>query len=580
MFDLVIRRGTVVDGTGAPARPGVDVAITAGRIAEIGGDLGPGRREIDADGRLVTPGFVDIHTHYDGQATWDPVMAPSSWHGVTTAVMGNCGVGFAPASPDRHEWLIGQMEGVEDIPGAVLEAGIDWSWETFPEYLDALDRMDRTIDIATQVPHGSVRAYVMGDRGARNESATPDDIEAMARIVHEGMRAGALGFTTSRTVIHRGSDGECMPGTFASRDEIYGLGLGMARSGHGVFEVASDLGIGGLEGDYAGDAEWMSEFAVETGLPVFYLVNQVNSAPEQWRLLLAKMGAVRAATGAPLYAMVAVRPPGVLMSLEGSMHPFKMHPTYIKLDHLPLDQLVAELRKPETKAQILGEQTQYYDVPFYQSVAHAFHTFFSLGDPPNYEPAPEDSVGARAQRAGRDPYEFCYDELLERGGKAQLFMAAADYADGNFDSIYERLQRDDCIVSLSDAGAHAQSICDASISTFLLTHWARDRTRGPKFPVEFVVKRQTSDTARLYGLNDRGVLAPGYRADVNVIDFDALRLYEPRMEYDMPTGAGRLLQKVDGFATTIVNGTPIFEDGEHTGELPGRLIRGPQHVGA
>lgn len=576
MFDLVIRGGNVVDGTGAPSRPATDVAIADGRIVEIGQGLGRGHREVDAEGHLVTPGFVDIHTHYDGQATWDPVMAPSSWHGVTTAVMGNCGVGFAPARPDRHAWLIGQMEGVEDIPGPVLEAGIDWAWETFPEYVDALERMERTIDIATQVPHGAVRAYVMGDRGARNEHATPEDIEAMAKLVEEGMRAGAVGFTTSRTVIHRGSDGECMPGTFASREEVYGLGLGMARAGHGVFEVASDLGIGGIDGDYADDADWMAQFAIETGLPVFYLVNQVDRAPGQWRALLDKLSGVRNDRGAPLYAMVAVRPPGVLMSLEGSMHPFKKHPTFMKLEDLSLADLVAELRRPEIKAQILSESTTYYDVPFYQAVAHGFDQHYPLGDPPDYEPAPEDSVAARATRAGRDPYEFCYDELLLRDGQAQLFMAAADYSDKNFDSLYERLQRDDCVVSLSDAGAHAQSICDASVSTYLLTHWARDRTRGPKFPIEFVVKRQTHDTARLYGFNDRGVLAPGYRADVNVIDFENLRLHEPRMTYDMPTGAGRLLQKVDGYLATLVNGVPIFEHGEHTGALPGRVIRGPQ----
>jgi len=579
VFDVIIKDGTVVDGTGAAPRVGTDVAVEGGQIVAVGEDLGPARRTIDADGRLVTPGFVDLHTHYDGQVSWDPVMAPSSIHGVTTAVIGNCGVGFAPAAPDRREWLIQLMEGVEDIPGSVLEAGINWDWETFPEYLDALDRTPRTIDIAAQVPHGAVRAYVMGERGAENRDPTDEDLAAMARLVEEAMRAGAVGFTTSRVRIHRAKDGECVPGTFATPHELKELGRAMARGGYGVYEVSSDYGLGGIDGEFSDDMDWMSELSVETGMPVFYLLEQVNEKPDEFREILRRAEA-RNAEGAKLYAMTAVRSPGILMSLEGSMHPFAKHPTFMKLAGLPLPELVAEMRKSEVRAQILSEQTTYLvdEVQVLYNVVHGFDTFYPLGDPPNYEPAPEDSVGARARALGRDPYDYCYDLLLEDDGHALLFMAIHEFIEGTLDSTLERMRRDDCVVSLSDAGAHARSICDASVTTFMLTHWARDRVRGPRLTVEEAVKLQTHDTAALYGFFDRGVIAPGYRADLNVIDFDGLRLHAPRYVFDFPTGAGRLLQQVDGYEATMVAGQITFENGEHTGALPGRLVRGGRRL--
>jgi N-acyl-D-aspartate/D-glutamate deacylase len=564
MHDLVIRGGTLVDGTGTPARTG-DVAVDGERIAAVGGQVGRGRREIDARGALVAPGWVDIHTHYDGQATWDPQLTPSSWHGVTTIVMGNCGVGFAPAAPDRHQWLIGLMEGVEDIPGTALAEGITWGWESFPEYLDALDRMPRALDVATQVPHGAVRAYVMGERGAKNEEATPDDIAGMAAIVREGIAAGALGFSTSRTMLHRAVDGEPVPGTFASEDELLGIGRAMGR---GVFELAADLAPEDPE------LAWMEKLSHETGLPVAFALLQNDADPGQWRRLLDATERA-AARGAHVWGQVAVRPTGLLIGLQGEAHPFAVYRTYRELAGLPLAERVARMREPEVRRRILAEEPQFPN-PLIAYVQTAFHKLFPLGDPPCYEPAPDDSVAARAAREGRTPQEVAYDLLLQRDGRELLYLPLLNYAGFDLEPVREMLLHPHTVVSLGDGGAHCGLICDASAPTFLLTHWVRDRRRGARLPLEHVVHRQTLHTARLYGFHDRGVLAPGWLADLNVIDLNALRLAPPEMVFDLPAGGRRLVQRATGYRVTLKRGTMTFENDTSTGRLPGRLVRGPQ----
>ena len=476
MHDIVIRAGKVVDGTGSEARK-VDIAIDDGVISSVGPAIGQGRIEIDADGYLVTPGFVDVHTHYDGQATWDPEMSPSSFHGVTTTVFGNCGVGFAPARPDSHDWLIQLMEGVEDIPGAALSEGIDWNWETFPEYLDALERMPRVMDIATQVPHGSVRAYVMGERGARNEDPTPEDLIEMAKIVQEGIEAGALGFTSSRTMLHRALDGEPVPGTFAGADELIAMGRAVADAGGGVVEVASDIGLGGLEGNFGSDIDWMRALADDYGLTVTYALNQADQHPQQWRDLLELSSAPLEGQG-KVIAQVAGRPAGLLFGLETSLHPFKMHPTYLDLAaSCTPSELVKELSKEQIKQQILGETTGYTG-RFNHDVAHGFHKMYPLLENPDYEPKPQDSIASRAEKEDRDPYEYAYEVLLANNGKGLIFFPLADFAEHTLDPTYERLNHHGAFWSLSDGGAHCRLICDASTSTFMLSHWTRDRTNG------------------------------------------------------------------------------------------------------
>jgi len=569
MHDLVIRGGTIVDGTGTPARSG-DIAIDADRIVSVAGTVGRGRREINARGLLVTPGWVDIHTHYDGQAMWDPYLTPSSWHGVTTVVMGNCGVGFAPARPDRHDWLIGLMEGVEDIPGATLAAGVRWGWESFPEYLDALDGMPHVLDVAAQVPHGAVRAYVMGERGARNEPAMPEDIRGMAAIVRDGVAAGAVGFSTSRTMLHRAVDGEPVPGTFAAEDELLGIGGVLGELGRGVFELASDLMPEERE------LGWMERLAAATGRPVSFALFQHDMDPAQWRRLLAATDRA-AAHGARLAPQVAARPTSLLMGLQSTAHPFISHPSYRALAHLPLDERVRRLRDPAVRARILGEKAGFTD-PIAIFVASSFHKLFPLGDPPDYEPDPERSIAAIARREGRTPEEVAYDLLLGRDGRALLYFPLLNYSDFDFEAIREMLLHPQVVVGLGDGGAHCGLVCDASTPTFLLSHWVRDRRRGARLPLEFVVNRQTRHTASLYDLADRGLLAPGQLADVNVIDFDAIALGPPEMVFDLPAHGRRLVQRATGYRATVKRGAVVFEDGEATGVLPGRLVRGPQRA--
>jgi len=569
--DLVIRNGLVVDGTGGPAHK-ADVAITDGVVAAVGDRVGPGREEIDATGAIVTPGFVDVHTHYDGQATWDPELTPSSWHGVTTTVFGNCGVGFAPAKPDEHDWLIQLMEGVEDIPGAALADGIEWRWETFPEYLDALEETPRVMDIATQVPHGSVRAYVMGERGARNEQPTEADLEAMAAIVAEGVEKGALGFSSSRTMLHRALDGEPVPGTFAGAEEMLALGRAVAHGGGGVVEVASDIGLGGLEGDFGSDIDWMRELAAEHGLTVTYALTQADRHPEQWRELL-DLSSAPIEGGGRVVAQVAGRPAGLLLGMETSLNPFMRHPSYEAVAHLPPATRAAELAKPEVKSAILAEETGFTG-RFNHDIAHGFHKMYPLGEQPEYEPDVSDSIAARAEREARDPYEYAYDVLFGGDGTGLIFFPLTDFAEHNLNPTLERLRHHGAFLSLSDGGAHCRLICDASTPTYMLSHWVRDRSKGPRLSLEEAIKLQTHDTAELYGLSDRGTLEVGQKGDANIIDLDNLRLDAPKMVNDLPADAPRLLQGAEGYLATIVAGEVTFRNGEATGARPGVLIRG------
>jgi N-acyl-D-aspartate/D-glutamate deacylase len=579
MHDLVIRGGMIVDGSGREAFPG-DVAVRDGRIAAVGRDLGPAQRTLDAEGRIVTPGFVDIHTHYDAQATWDPNLLPSGWHGVTTAVCGNCGVGFAPAPPERRQWLIGLMEGVEDIPGTALAEGIRWDWETFPEYLDALERAPLAIDLGTQVPHGAVRAYVMGDRGARNEPATAEDIARMYRIVREGLEAGALGFSTSRTLGHRAVDGEPVPGTFAQEDELFGIGRALGDSACGVFELAGAGAAGDMTGDGPDAAlleiDWMRRLAAEIGRPVSFAMLQFDSRPDQWRELLAICGRTRQ-EGAPVVAQFAARPFGILSGHQTVANPFLNRPAYAEIAELPLPQRVARLRDPERRRRILGPE-RVDQGGFGGLLDHPgiFAKLFALGDPPDYEPGPEKSIAALAARDGRPPEEVLYDHLLRDEGRELLLLPFFNYSNGSLDPMREMILSPDTIVSLGDGGAHCGLICDASLTTFMLTHWVRDRARGERVPLELAVRRMTSETARLYGLLDRGLVAPGYKADFNVIDLPKLRLRRPEMAYDLPGGARRLLQRAEGYDATILSGEVVMQRGEPTGATPGRLLRGAQ----
>lgn len=572
MFDTVIRGGTVVDGTGAPAFAG-DVAVRDGRIAAVGKVEGRAKRTIDAEGKLVTPGWVDIHTHYDGQATWDTTLAPSSLHGVTTTVFGNCGVGFAPVYPDRHEWLVQLMEGVEDIPGSALSEGITWEWESFPEYLDALERRTYTMDVGACIAHGALRGYVMGDRGANNEAATPEDIAEMARLVGQAMDAGAFGLSTSRTTVHRARDGKPVPGTYAAMDELTALAKAVVRSGHGVLEVVP-AGVTGEDIEATPDElRWMIKVATQDGCPVSFILLQVNGAPDLWKDGLAACEKVRSA-GGRLKAQVSPRTVGLIIGLRSPYHPFVNAPTWQKLSALTHEQRVRRLqRDPELRRRLAAEggATLMGAGAGGPGAWGGSYVFEDASD--SYEPPAEKSIAALAEREGRDPREFALDKLLERDGEGLLIGHALNYAYGDLSAAYEMLQHEDTVAAGSDGGAHVRFICDASIPSFLLTHWARDRSRGPRLPLEFAVKKQTADTADLYSLSDRGRLVEGLRADINVIDHDNLRLGRPRLVNDLPAGASRMIQGADGYDLTMVAGVATREGGADTGARPGRLMR-------
>ncbi len=568
MHDTVIRGGTIVDGTGAPGFTG-DVAIDGDRITQVGGKAGPGKREIRAEGKLVTPGWVDAHTHYDGQATWDPMLAPSSWHGVTTILFGNCGVGFAPVRRRDHDQLIGLMEAVEEIPGIALAEGLKWNWESFPEYLDALEGMQRTIDIGAQVPHHPLRVYVMGQRAIDLEPATADDIAEMRRLTAEGLRAGAFGFTTSRTNSHKTLTGGMVPSRYSEVDELIGIGRALGDVGHGAFGMNSDFDIEESE------LEWMTKLGKETGRPVWFLLTDRPTDDTRWRRL---MDGVRAARqqGAYVTAQVAGRPVGVLLGADTALNPFSIRPSYQKLLKLPVAERMARLRDPAVRAEILADAPSEELLgrlsQFRQHITRRWHRMFKLGDPPDYEPSAENSIAAIAEREGRTPDEVAYDYLAEDPAHF-IFFPVTGYNIDNHNVIRSMLTDDATVLGLSDGGAHCSSILDAGMPSWMLTHWTRDRHRGEKLPLEFVVKRQTSETARFFGFNDRGELKPGLKADVNVIDYDHLRLHKPEIWYDLPAGGRRLMQRVDGYDITFVSGVPVFEAGQHTGAMPGKLVR-------
>jgi N-acyl-D-amino-acid deacylase len=580
VLDLKICNGTIVDGTGKERFVG-DVGVRDGLIVEVkpgGGITAEAAETVDATGLAVLPGWVDVHSHYDGQVTWDGLLEPSSGHGVTTVVMGNCGVGFAPVETGREEWLIGLMEGVEDIPGSALSEGMTWGWNTVPEYMDVLDKSRLAVDVAAQVAHGPLRAYVMGDRGARNEPATPEDVAAMARIVQEAIEAGALGFSTSRELGHRAIDGEVVPGTFADAQELFELARAAKRGGRSVFEVAP-RGASGLEHESAAaELDWMSRLALEVDLPVSFLLFQVKSNPSLWRQLME--GAAKAvAGGAEVRAQVAARPFGMMLGLKNH-HVFSARPTYRRLaSQHSFAELVEQLRRPDVKAAILAES----DLPAHiappaspkaGSMRNGLEQLYFLGDPPDYEPGPERRVAAMAEAAGEDLLSFVYDLLLGDNGERLLMFPIFNFVDGNHDAIYEMLSHPNTISGAADGGAHCSVICDASYPTYLLSHWARDRSRGPRLPVEFLVRKQTSETAHLYGLGDRGVLAAGKRADINVIDLDSVQIRPPRVVDDLPAGGSRVLQEAVGYRMTVVSGTVTRREGVDTGARPGRLIRG------
>lgn len=571
MHDLIIRNGKIVDGTGAPAFTG-DIAIDNGRISAVGTVTAKGKDEIDASGLLVTPGFVDVHTHYDGQATWDPELAPSSWHGVTTVVMGNCGVGFAPAKPDQHEALIELMEGVEDIPGSALAEGLTWGWESFPEYLDVLEKMPRTVDVGTHVPHAAVRTYVMGERGARNEPATASDIAAMARIVELGLKAGALGFSTSRTVLHRAKDGEVVPGTYAAKDELVGIGHGIKRAGHGVFEMASDLN------PCAEEFEWMETVSRETGMPVSYALLQALGDTENWRDQIRRTEEANA-RGARVTAQIALRGTGLLLNWRGTAHPFMPRPSWQAIAGLPWAEHLAKLRDAAFKAQLLSEAPYPAEMPVTALTKKLFtgwDSHFRITDDPNYEPAPEDSIAAMAAREGRDPAEYAYEVMLEDDGRGFIYLPILNYTDGHLDHVRELLDHPDTLVSLSDGGAHCGTICDGSFPTTTISLWSKGSKSGRAMTLESLVHGYTQRNAQHIGWNDRGAVKTGMLADLNVIQLDQLNLSPPQIVADLPAGGTRLLQTAKGYRQTIKSGVVTFEDGAFTGATPGGLLRGAQ----
>jgi N-acyl-D-amino-acid deacylase len=577
MHDLVIRGGLVVDGTGAPPRV-ADVAIDADRVVAVGVVTEPARRVIDADGLVVTPGWVDVHTHYDGQVTWDPEVSPSGWHGVTTVVMGNCGVGFAPVRPDERDWLIQLMEGVEDIPGTALAEGMSWKWESFPEYLDEVERMPRVMDVAAMLAHGALRAYVLG--GARsNDQASDEEISLMAKLAREAIEAGAVGVSTTRTIGHRAKSGEPAAGTFAAPVELLALGEALADAGRRVLSVVSDHLVppkGESGYDWTGtDAEfdWMAELSRSNRVPVTYMLLDASFAPDAWRHVFAESLA-RNRDGAWLVPQVAGKPASVMAGWESTDHLFSNHVHYRPLAALPFAERIARLRDPVVLDDDADMRVAGFVWMLHQQIRAG--NLYVLGEPADYEPGPERSLLAIAGREGRPPLEVAYDLMMADDGHGMLYAPLLGYTDRNLDALREMLVHPSTVLGLADGGAHVGVICDGSMPTFMLTHWVRDRSRGERIPLELAVQLQTERPAQLFGFGDRGRLAPGYLADVNVIDFDHLSLGPIRMAYDLPAGGRRLVQHASGYRATVKSGVIVREDDHATGERPGRLLRGPQ----
>jgi len=563
-YDLVVRGGLVYDGQGGGAFEG-DVAVKDGLIAAVGQVSGAGTEEIDARGKIVAPGFVDIHTHYDGQATWESRMQPSSWHGVTTVVMGNCGVGFAPCKPEDHDRLVRLMEGVEDIPFPVLTEGLPWNWESYPDYLNQLARRRFDVDIASQLPHAALRVFVMGQRGVDREPATQDDIAAMAALAKEAMEAGAIGFGTSRTLNHRSSDGSPIATLTAGEDELTGIALGIAAAGKGVLQVVSDFA------DEEAEFAMLRRVVEASGRPMSFSLIQSPVRGDNYLTLLGKVEDAVAA-GLKIKAQTAARPVGVLFGLELTLNPFLPYPVYKEIAKRPLAERVALLSDPEFRERLLSHPPEGRVRGRMKDWAN-MHVFSGT---PDYEPAPETSIAAIAERTGRAPEAVALDHMVSDDGHAMIYVPVLNYAEGNLEPARAMMSHKDCVPGLSDGGAHVGTICDGSFPTTLLTYWTRDRTRGPRLPLEHIFRLQARETARAVGLYDRGVLAPGYRADLNVIDYERLQLHAPQVAYDLPAGGKRLLQRASGYSATVVAGEVTYRDGEATDALPGRLLRGAQ----
>ena len=558
--DLVIRGGTVIDGSGGPPRE-ADVAIAGDRILAVGEVTAKGTREIDASGKLVTPGFVDVHTHYDAQVMWGSHITPSSWNGVTTVLIGNCGVGFAPCLPERRDMLVKLMEGVEDIPEVVLTEGLPWNWQSFPEFLDAIDARSFDADIATQVPHAALRVHVMGERGADREPATASDRAEMARLAAEGIRAGALGFSTSRTLAHKTLDGRHTPTLKAEESELAEIAAALPA---GWLQVISDFD------DIDGEFAMLRRLATGSGRPMSISLLQREQRPQAWRQILGHIADANAA-GARITGQVMGRPVGVMLGFEISQNPFIGCPSWQRVAKLPFAEKLAILRTQDFRATLLGEHTA---DPTLRHRLNTWDRIFPLGDPPDYEPPPEASVAAHAARAGVSAPEMVYDMLLEKGGRNILYRPIINYADGDLGAVGEMMQHPDTLMGLGDGGAHVSIICDASAPTTMITHWTRDRTRGARLPLEWVIRRLSRDNALALGLTDRGLVAPGCKADLNVIDYDRLAAHAPEVLYDLPAGGRRLVQRTEGYVATILSGIPVHMAGQATGALPGRLIRG------
>jgi N-acyl-D-aspartate/D-glutamate deacylase len=559
---LVIRGGTVIDGNGG--EPFVaDVLVLDGKIAKVGAVTQRGDREIDATGKLVTPGFVDIHTHYDGQAIWSNRIDPSSWHGVTTIMMGNCGVGFAPCKPKDRDVLVALMEGVEDIPEVVITTGLDWTWETFPEYLDRLGERQFDVDVVTQVPHAAIRVYAMGERGANREPATPEDMREMARLTVEGIKAGALGFSTSRAIIHQTLDGRHTPTFGAAEEELAVIAEAMGKHGAGWFQLITDFD------DPVAEFHLLRRVAERGKRPLSLTLAQREGKDGHWKLLLDLI-AQSNADGIPMWAQVMGRPIGLNLGFEISNNPFMDRPSYKAIAHLPFPERLAELRRPEVRAAILSEETK---DPAIRRRLEKFDRLFVLSDPPDYEPPVSDSIAAKAERMGIEPQALAYDTMLEG---VFLYRPITNYVDGNLDVCGEMMQHPNALMGLGDGGAHVSVICDSATVTHSVVHWTRDRTRGPKIGLPWLIQKLTRDPAAAIGLHDRGVLAPGYKADINVIDYDALKVNPMRVQYDFPSNGRRLMQDSEGYVATIVSGVVVRENGVATTDLPGRLVRGVQ----
>ena len=564
-YALVIRGGTVVDGSGSEPRD-ADVGIADGLVAAVGPNLAAGDEEIDARGKIVTPGFIDPHTHYDAQATWSSQITPSSWNGVTTAMMGNCGVGFAPCRPDQRDTLVEFMEGVEDIPGAVLDEGLPWTWQSFEQFMDALDARPYDLDIAAQVPHSPVRVFVMGQRGVEREPATEADNAAMAELAAAGIRAGALGFSTSRTLNHKTLDGRPIPTLTAAEDELTAIGAAMGSVGAGWLQVISDFVD--LDEEFA----MLRRVVERCRRPLAITILQVDRAPDGWRRILDHIAEANR-DGLPIIGQTLTRATGVLLGFEISINPFSGRPSWEAIAHLPLAEKLKTLRQPAFRARLFAEECA--NASLARRVS-SWDRLYPLGTPPNYEPSDEQSVAAIAAREEKTPEDVAYDYLLERDGKAMLYRPVSNYTEGSLDAVGEMLRHPNTLVSLGDGGAHVGMLCDASAFSYMLIHWVRDRAVGERMSLPWAVRRMTRDNALALGLEDRGLLQPGYKADLNVIDYDKLTLHCPEPVYDLPAGGRRLIQRAEGYVATVVSGAPVYRDGEATGALPGRLLRGPQ----